>query len=79
MECGVDPYCKPSIYKKFCEVGCLFKGEVPFAAKCMDGTGMPREYVRVQHLSGKINFANYSLMSKCSESCILPDWFQINL
>jgi hypothetical protein len=42
MEFGVDPPYASSIYgfyKKFHETGYLFKGKVPFAAECMNGTG----------------------------------------
>jgi hypothetical protein len=80
MECGVGPHSKPSIYKQFCEAGCLFKGKVPSATKCMGGTGIPtgceQSYQQCKYrkpLRGKINSDNCSLMFKCSDvaSCLI--------
>jgi hypothetical protein len=70
-----------ALYKQFYGTGCLCKGNVPCAVKCMDGTGIRTVCVQSYQqctyrtpLSGKINFEDASLMSESPNivSCPIP-------
>jgi hypothetical protein len=60
----VNLHSKPSAYKFYedlCEAGCFCDGNVPFAVKSMDGTGIPLDVLPLNEL---ISFDN------CKESCL---------